>query len=562
MSWKMEARHAGLNKYRVVTGRTRREAEEKAAALLATWDDIWQRQLEREEKAAERERRQAERDEIRAAQERRSTDAARDTERLRNIVNKMGTALRDALATDPTLDWEALKDRSPFRVTKPLKPSVLPVPPEPQAEDKKYRPDRGLFGKMFSSRYERHLKQGADLFEKEHGEWERQASTISQENEREAKAYEGRLNEWMKEKEAFEASQAKQHEEIDILRDQYSKFAKTAVTRYCQTVLERSQYPVSFTRQVALEYNDQNKILLVEYELPNLDDMPLLWEVKYIRSSDELKEIPLPESRRRDMYDSFVYQLSLRTIRELYAADRVGALDSIVFNGWVTYKDKATGKDAHPCILSLQVSKTEFSDVDLSQVDPKTCFKALKGVGAAKLHGLSPVPPIMAMSRQDDRFVASYEVVDGLGEQDNLAAMDWEDFEHLVREVFEAEFMVNGGEVKVTRASRDRGVDAIAFDPDPIRGGKIAIQAKRYTNTVGVEAVRDLYGTVINEGATKGILVTTSDYGPDAYDFAKGKPLILLNGSNLLHLLEEHGHRAKIDLAEARRILAEREGNV
>ena len=93
--------------------------------------------------------------------------------------------------------------------------------------------------------------------------------------------------------------------------------------------------------------------------------------------------------------------------------------------------------------------------------------------------------------------------------------------------------------------------------PDPIRGGKIVIQAKRYTNVVGVSAVRDLYGTTLNEGATKGILVTTADYGPDAYEFAKGKPLTLLNGSNLLHLLEKHGHKAKIDLKEAKKILAE-----
>ncbi len=56
------------------------------------------------------------------------------------------------------------------------------------------------------------------------------------------------------------------------------------------------------------------------------------------------------------------------------------------------------------------------------------------------------------------------------------------------------------------------GVDAIAFDPDRIRGGKIIIQAKRYTNTVGLSAVRDLYETKHNEGAIKGILVTTADY--------------------------------------------------
>jgi restriction system protein len=66
--------------------------------------------------------------------------------------------------------------------------------------------------------------------------------------------------------------------------------------------------------------------------------------------------------------------------------------------------------------------------------------------------------------------------------------------------------------------------------------------------------VRDLYGTVVNEGATKGILVTTSSFGPEAHAFAKGKPLTLFDGGNLLHLLEQHGRRAYIDLAEAKKL--------
>lgn len=127
----------------------------------------------------------------------------------------------------------------------------------------------------------------------------------------------------------------------------------------------------------------------------------------------------------------------------------------------------------------------------------------------------------------------------------------------MIRELFEKEFAHAGGEVRVPRASRDGGVDAVVFDPDPLRGGKIVVQAKRYTNTVGVSAVRDLYGTVMNEGANKGILVCTSDYGPDAYAFAKGKPLVLLNGGELLHLLERHGHPARIDLAEAKLLLSD-----
>ena len=172
---------------------------------------------------------------------------------------------------------------------------------------------------------------------------------------------------------------------------------------------------------------------------------------------------------------------------------------------------------------------------------------------------MTPVQPILQISRADKRFVDGYNVTNGIDNTTNIAAMDWEDFEHLIRKLFEMEFQSNGGEVKVTQASRDGGVDAIAFDPDPIRGGKIVIQAKRYTNTVGVSAVRDLYGTILNEGATKGILVSTADYGPDAYEFAKGKPSTLLNGSNLLHLLEKHGHHAKIDLREAKRVLVEKD---
>ena len=82
----------------------------------------------------------------------------------------------------------------------------------------------------------------------------------------------------------------------------------------------------------------------------------------------------------------------------------------------------------------------------------------------------------------------------------------------------------------------------------PSLEARLSFNAKRYKNTVGVSAVRDLYGTVQNEGASKGILVTTSGYGQAAFEFAKGKPLELLSGSNLLYLLIQHaGIEAKIE---------------
>jgi restriction system protein len=43
-----------------------------------------------------------------------------------------------------------------------------------------------------------------------------------------------------------------------------------------------------------------------------------------------------------------------------------------------------------------------------------------------------------------------------------------------------------------------------------------------------------------NEGASKGILVTTSGYGQASFDFANNKLIVLIDGSNLLYLLAEH----------------------
>ena len=59
----------------------------------------------------------------------------------------------------------------------------------------------------------------------------------------------------------------------------------------------------------------------------------------------------------------------------------------------------------------------------------------------------------------------------------------------------------------------------------------------------------------MNEGAMKGILVSTSNFGQDAYAFIQGKPLTLINGNELLGLLENHGYKYRINLDEARQFL-------
>ncbi|WP_444901477.1 restriction endonuclease [Microbulbifer sp. SSSA007] len=548
--YEIEVVHNGLGKYRHIRGTDRYVVEQKAAAQKATWDEMWRKKKKAEQKRKEKE------DAIRS-KEQKIALAQEKTDEAVESLERLEKTLLHTLTIDDSIDWDSLLDKAPYPERKPKKPSIRSLPVRPTRDMAKYNPKMTLLEKIIPLLKDKYLKRNDEVYGSDYSNWEAEVEKVNFINTKCSDKYSSDLKTWEEKKVAYEIEQQSRNQEIKKQKGLYFSSNSDALIDYCEMVLSNSEYPEYFPREWSLDYIDPSRMLIVDYSLPDIGLLPTLKSVKYVSSRDEFTESYISQSALNKLYDSLLYQVALRTIHELYEADQIKSIDSIVFNGWVNSIDKATGQEVNACILSLQASKDEFLAINLERVDSKACFKQLKGVGSSKLHGLSPIAPIVTIDTNDKRFTSSYEVADSLEDGDNLAAMDWQDFENLIREIFEKEFASGGGEVKITQASRDGGVDAVAFDPDPIRGGKIVIQAKRYTNSVGVSAVRDLYGTTVNEGATKGILVTTADFGPDAYEFVKGKPLTLLNGSNLLHLLQKHGHKARIDLQEAKLALSE-----
>ena len=155
-----------------------------------------------------------------------------------------------------------------------------------------------------------------------------------------------------------------------------------------------------------------------------------------------------------------------------------------------------------------------FEQLDLSRVEPAACLKALSANVSRSPTELAPVRPVVEFDMVDPRFIEKSDVLSGLDHRQNLMDLSPSEFEALIANLFQDRL-----DTRLTQASRDGGVDCVAYEPRPILGGKVVIQAKRYRHPVGVSAVRDLYGTMQNEGATKGILVTTSGYGKAAYEF-------------------------------------------
>lgn len=558
--------HSGLNDYKLLMSDDQAILKNKVNSHVAKLEEKWNNIVKKKN--------------IIRSKEEIQKEAESMTQEAQKAWKEINDILYHTLDIDDTIDWELLKDKTAFSIPSPEKElkkllSLVPKPKEPilreaptEPSQKDYQPHFSFLDKLIKSRKEDKIQQAQLLFEKAIEYWRSKCAEVDLSNERIKEQYHNSnleyekalievkekniedIKVWEKEKSEFILIQEQTNLKVEALKELYFKIDPSAITEYCDLVLNNSQYPDSFPKSYELNYNPETKILIVEYSMPSIDQFPTLNEVKVIKG--ELKETYISEVQLHKYFDATMYNITLRTIHELFEADVANAIDAISFNGWVDAINKATGKRENNCILSIQAKKGEFVEIDLRHVDPKTCFKNLKGIGSSKLSGITAIQPILQISRSDKRFTSHYDVADSMDNTTNLASMDWEDFEHLIREIFGKEFSSNGGEVKVTQASRDGGVDAIAFDPDPIRGGKIVIQAKRYTNTVGISAVRDLFGTVMNEGATKGILVTTADYGPDAYEFVKGKPLTLMNGANLLYLLEKHGHQARIDIKEAR----------
>jgi restriction system protein len=336
------------------------------------------------------------------------------------------------------------------------------------------------------------------------------------------------------------------------LLEGYKKGEKQSMIERLQRVLDRVTLPNSIPHTWDIDVDEDQRIAVIEIGLPDVVHQP---PFKTVVLKSGLVKRPLNQTERKDLIPKIHPAILLRIAHEVFRNDSESTITLLVLNGWVKFDDPATGVNTKAYTASLMVAKDQIAARNLTKIDPLVAFDNLHGKSAGKLIEIIPIEPVLSLNRKDSRFVDAKDVLSGLGTETNLAAMDWQDFEHLIRELFEKEFSGRGAEVKITQVSRDRGVDAIVFDPDPIRGGKFVIQAKRYTHTVDVSAVRDLCAVVKKEGASRGILVTTSTYGADAYSFANNEPVTLLNGAELLGLLKKHGYTFRINIQEARRLV-------
>lgn len=522
-----------LNTMAREAARQQREAEAARKRLI--------REQEQRQRDYTKQLAQAQKEAKVAYLEARQQEVADLNDDLQAYIAELQAILPTTLQHNDTITFTSLRRRDQFQAFALPATIAQPAPAVRKESFTESIKPPGILGKLFGGQaaYDRALSAAEDTYRQAVQTWEAQEQARQAEHDRLAAAYQ-------REKQEFEDAQAQLNAQVDTFEREYHAGEPEAILAYNSMVLEASEYPDGFPHLFRLAYAKDSQELVVEYELPGKDVIPQTAEYRYAKTKDAIEEKPRKPAEIKDLYADVVAAVTLRTLHELFEADQGGHVQVLTFNGLVEAVDPATGQTIRPCLVSARTTCDRFMEINLGRVEKKSCLRNLGAQVSSRPDELQPVKPVVEFNMVDRRFIDSEDVLGGLDSRPNLLDLTPSEFEHLVGNMFTQ----MGLETRVTRSSRDGGVDAVAYDQRPVLGGKVVIQAKRYRHTVGVSAVRDLYGTMMNEGANKGILVSTSGYGKDAFTFAQDKPIELIDGSRLLYLLEQVGTIARIVLPE------------
>ena len=122
---------------------------------------------------------------------------------------------------------------------------------------------------------------------------------------------------------------------------------------------------------------------------------------------------------------------------------------------------------------------------------------------------------------------------------DSLLGLSPDGFERLVLALLNK---LGYGEGKVVGRSGDGGIDVI-INQDMLGLEKVYVQAKKWKNNpVGGPEIRNFSGSLQLRGASKGVVVTTSNYTKDARESAKqisqsNQTILLIDGQELASLM-------------------------
>lgn len=365
-------------------------------------------------------------------------------------------------------------------------------------------------------------KQKYNLYVKEEKERYEKEYNIYEENEANRKS---------KIESLIKVHELQTNEIINTKKELYKNRDESIISSYKAELLNQIEYPVEFKRCINTGYCKDSNKLVIDYLLPDMQIVPDKKGYEYKAKKDEIKAIAMSEKDRNSIYNQVVFSIALNSISNVFNQDIHNNIDTIVFNGYIKDIDLSTGQYINPYIISVMVDKDIFNSIDMSRIDKLKCLKQTMQ-GRIDLSSNSCFKEITPIAKCDylNKSVISSESI-------NLLEVDPFVLESLVCTLFRN----MGYEVIETKKTNDGGIDCELYNNDPIMGGKVIGQVKRYKNNIDIPKLREFESVLRNSDAMKGIFISTSNFSSQCEKFASENNISLINGSLLVDYFNRYG---------------------
>ena len=368
-----------------------RKAAERAAAAATRASDADRKRLEKDAAAAHVAAQQAEVDVMNA--------------KLAAQYDRVDSLLEATLDVDDYVDLKDLRrtvDHPPFDRADLRHP--IPAPPAlPDPELPIFQPPEspsGLFGRKKKLAEAQARAEAA--FAHAQASWEYEVQQLpemrrqlaeqhaAQEQARQ-EALRVEVDRYKEECVRRENEIAEHNAAVDLFITNLSYGAVDAVQEYIGIVLANSIYPDGFTVEHEAEFDPDSAELSLRVLIPGPDTIPTVKAYRYVKSSDEITHVALAQKDAKARYTGVIHQVALRTLHEVFEADRRGLVRGISLEVGTETINPATGRETYIPMAAVAASRDSFSELDLSAVVPAATLEHLGATISKNALGLSPI---------------------------------------------------------------------------------------------------------------------------------------------------------------------------
>lgn len=303
---------------------------------------------------------------------------------ISQVFEELDGLLQATMDFDDYIDLELLKKSevtTPFDrpdLEDPTEAPKMPILPAQPVYVEPAQP-KGFFGKKKKLEEARASQTAAHQLSMT--KWNKKVADLKSKFESETSAYEeaekNRKKLLAKEKARFSADLQEHNGSIDSFITNLSYGDAAAIQEYISLVVENSTYPDHFQVDHDFTFEPTTAELRMEVSIPRPSEFPTVKAYKYIKASDEIRETPLSKTEQKERYGSAIYQVSIRTLHEVFEADRRGLIRTISLSVGTYDNDPATGKRGFIPFVGVGAERESFMEFDLSSVVPMSTLKHL-----------------------------------------------------------------------------------------------------------------------------------------------------------------------------------------